>query len=48
MNKRPFIVKGLNGIGKIQFSDVGIGYHFKETFERPEVVINKKLAYEIG
>ncbi|MBI3589864.1 MAG: metallophosphoesterase [Candidatus Melainabacteria bacterium] len=38
---RPFIVCAKSGGGKIQFSDVGIGYHYKNDFERPEVTLIK-------
>lgn len=46
-NNKPFILPHKDGKGKIQFSDVGIGYHYKEEFDRLEVVINKKLAISI-
>ncbi len=36
----PFVLS--SGSGKVQFSDVGIGYYYKnDTFDRPEVVIKK-------
>ena len=48
---RPFVLYrgGLQTArpGKVQFSDVGIGYYYKNDFERPEVFINKKFAVEI-
>ncbi len=40
----PLVITNDERSGKIQFSDVGLGYHFKEAFDRPEVIINKKLA----
>lgn len=40
----PFTIKAKKGSGKVQFSDVGIGYYYKNDFERPEVVINRNLA----
>ena len=41
----PFILSLKDGSGKVQFSDVGIGYYYKkDSFERPEVVINKALS----
>lgn len=43
----PFVISSKKGTGKIQFSDVGIGYHYKNDFERPEVIINKRLAVQI-
>lgn len=36
---KPFIIKAKTGTGQVQFSDVGIGYHYKSDFERPEVLI---------
>lgn len=36
---KPFVLNAKNGTGKIQFSDVGIGYYYKNDFERPEVFI---------
>jgi len=36
---KPFVIKAKNGTGQVQFSDVGIGYHYKSDFERPEVLI---------
>ncbi len=38
---KPFVISAKNGTGKIQFSDVGIGYYYKSDFERPEVIIKK-------
>lgn len=36
----PFVLSSKTGSGKIQFSDVGIGYYYKkDDFERPEVSI---------
>ncbi len=36
----PFVLSSTNGTGKIQFSDVGIGYYYKkDDFERLEVSI---------
>jgi hypothetical protein len=40
----PITLTNKEKMGKIQFSDVGFGYHFKEELDRPEVIINKKLA----
>ncbi len=38
----PFVLSSQTGTGKIQFSDVGIGYYYKkDDFERPEVIIKK-------
>lgn len=45
---KPFVISAKNGTGRVQFNDVGIGYYYKPNdFERPEVVINVKLAYNI-
>jgi len=42
---KPFIISSKKSTGKIQFSDVGIGYYYKENeFERPEVYLNTKFA----
>ena len=39
---KPFIISTNTGTGKIQFSDVGIGYYYNNnTLERPEVIIGK-------
>ena len=39
MNK-PFTITAKNSTGKVQFSDVGIGYYYKnDSFERPEVAL---------
>ncbi len=46
-NKKPFILKSKNGLGKVQFSDVGIGYHYRDDFQRPDVIINKKFAVTV-
>lgn len=46
-NNRPLILTHKDGKGKVQFSDVGMGYHYKEELSRLEVVINKKLAVSI-
>lgn len=36
----PFVLSSKNGSGKIQFSDVGMGYYYKQdSFDRPEVSI---------
>ena len=35
----PFVLSSKDGTGKVQFSDVGIGYFYKSGFERPEVFI---------
>ena len=44
----PFLLSSKMGTGKIQFSDVGIGYYYKkDDFERPEVVINSVFAIRI-
>lgn len=41
----PFILFSKKNTGRIQFSDVGIGYYYKNNdFERPEVIINPKFA----
>ena len=38
----PFILGSKNSTGCVQFSDVGIGYYYRnDDFERPEVVIRK-------
>lgn len=43
MNK-PFTLRAKKGTGKIQFSDVGIGYYYKnDDFERPEVFIEQSI-----
>lgn len=35
----PFVLSSKTGTGKIQFSDIGIGYYYKkDDFERPEVM----------
>ena len=40
----PFVLSSKTGTGKIQFSDVGIGYYYKkDSFERPEVFIKTVL-----
>lgn len=36
---RPFILRSKTGGGRIQFSDVGIGYYYKPDTERPEVFL---------
>jgi len=36
---KPFVLSSKTGGGKVQFSDVGIGYFYKSDFERPEVFI---------
>ncbi|MBI2995751.1 MAG: metallophosphoesterase [Candidatus Melainabacteria bacterium] len=41
---KPFVISVKNGTGKVQFSDVGIGYYYRNDFERPEVAI-EKLPY---
>ncbi|OGI18403.1 MAG: hypothetical protein A3B68_01935 [Candidatus Melainabacteria bacterium RIFCSPHIGHO2_02_FULL_34_12] len=41
---KPFVLSSKKGSGKIQFSDVGIGYYYKAEFERPEVCINKNIT----
>lgn len=42
---KPFVLNAKAGNGKVQFSDVGIGYYYNAgDFKRPEVVINKKFA----
>jgi len=42
---KPIIIGSKKSTGKIQFSDVGIGYYYKENeFERPEVYLNTKFA----
>ena len=41
---KPFAIQAKKGTGKIQFSDVGIGYYYKSDFERPEVVITKETT----
>ena len=39
----PFVMSSKTSSGKIQFSDVGIGYYYKsDSFERPEVCISLK------
>lgn len=44
----PFVLSSKSNTGRIQFSDVGIGYYYEsDSFERPEVVINKKLAVAV-
>ena len=40
---KPFIISAKNGTGKVQFSDVGIGYYYKSDFERPEIKIKKLI-----
>lgn len=35
----PFVLSGKNSTGKVQFSDVGIGYYYRDDFERPEVTL---------
>lgn len=42
--KGPFVLSAKKGNGKVQFSDVGIGYYYRNDFERPNVIINKNLA----
>jgi hypothetical protein len=40
----PFVLSSKNGLGKVQFSDIGIGYYYKkDDFERPEVSIRTIL-----
>ena len=38
---KPFVVSSKTGTGKVQFSDVGIGYYYKSDFERTAVGIEK-------
>ena len=46
--RKPFILSSKKGNGKIQFSDVGMGYYYKnDDLERPEVMINKKFAIKV-
>lgn len=45
---KPFVLKSKKGNGKVQFSDVGIGYYYRNDFERPEAVINRKLSIIIN
>lgn len=43
---KPFVIPSSNpdGTGKIQFSDVGVGYYYKEDdFNRPDVFIDKEF-----
>ncbi len=43
---KPFVIPAPNGTGKVQFSDVGIGYYYKnDSFERPDVLL-KDLQQE--
>ena len=45
---KPFVLSCKNGNGKVQFSDVGIGYYYKsDDFVRPKVIINKKFSIVI-
>lgn len=42
---KPFVLQAKIGTGKVQFSDVGIGYAYRDDLlERPEVIINRKFA----
>lgn len=41
---KPFVLNAKAGTGKLQFSDVGIGYYYRNDFERTEVVIKKLFS----
>lgn len=41
---KPLIIGVKTGNGKVQFSDVGIGYYYENDFERQALVINPKDA----
>ncbi|MBI1858226.1 MAG: metallophosphoesterase [Candidatus Melainabacteria bacterium] len=44
----PFVLSASAGNGKVQFSDVGIGYYYREDdLARPSVIINKDRAIEV-
>ena len=46
---RPFILSLKHGTGKVQFSDIGIGYYYQsDDLKRPDVIINKKFAIGIN
>lgn len=48
LKDKPFVISSKKSSGKIQFSDVGIGYYYKDdTFDRPDVSINPKEATEV-
>lgn len=45
---RPFVLSSKNGTGKVQFSDVGIGYYYQsDDLKRPDVIINKKFTVTV-
>ena len=46
--RRPFVLAKKDINAEIQFSDVGIGYAYKDdSLDRPKVIINNKYAMRV-